>query len=123
MDAIEFRRQDNALLFIWIRAGDDSYAALGCAEIIGQMRYAGGNVDKISGLSGEDVLRVSRQTTCRIRRLKYGWLTRDHHACAPPGSYTWRDGHYLQMDRFHTYRFGGYPVRGQVPLLAYELRT
>ena len=27
------------------------------------------------------------------------------------------------MDRFHTYRFGGYPVRGQVPLLAYELRT
>jgi hypothetical protein len=53
MDAIEFRQQDNALLFIWIRAGDDSYAALGCAEIIGQMRYAGGNVDKISGLSGE----------------------------------------------------------------------
>ena len=42
---------------------------------------------------------------------------------ARPGSYTWRDGHYLQMDRLRTYRFGGYPVRGQVPLLAYELRT
>ena len=53
MDAIEFRQQDNALLLIWIRPGDDSHAALGCAEIIGEMRHAGGNVDKIPGLSGK----------------------------------------------------------------------
>ena len=50
MDAIEFRQQDNALLPIWIRAANDSYAALGYAEIIGQVRHAGGNVDKISRL-------------------------------------------------------------------------
>src|SRR5262245_50938168 len=53
MNASEFRQQDNALLLIWIRAGNDSYAAFGCAEIIGQMRHADGNVDKISGLSDE----------------------------------------------------------------------
>jgi hypothetical protein len=27
------------------------------------------------------------------------------------------------MDGLRTYRFSGYPVRGQVPLLAYEFRT
>src|ERR1700726_4032790 len=38
-------------------------------------------------------------------------------------SYSWRDDHYLQMDALGTYRFGGYPRRGQVPLLAYDFRT
>jgi hypothetical protein len=46
MDAIKFRQQDYALLLIWVRAGNNRNAALGCAEIVRQVRHTSGDVNK-----------------------------------------------------------------------------
>ena len=53
MDTVEFREQNDALLLIWIGPRNKRHAALGCTQIVRQMRYAGRNVDKIPGLGVE----------------------------------------------------------------------
>ena len=53
MNAIELREQHDALLLVGIRAGNNRNAALRRAEVMGQMRHTGRDVDKVPGPSRE----------------------------------------------------------------------
>jgi hypothetical protein len=52
---IQFRQQNDALLFVWISPRDDGDAAFRVAYIVGQMRHIGGDVKKITSSSDEMV--------------------------------------------------------------------
>ena len=71
MDAVEFREQNNALLLTWIGSRNKRHAALGCTQIVMQMRYAGRNVDKIPGLGVEVFFQSFAITTCRTCHLEH----------------------------------------------------
>ena len=49
----EFGQQGDTLLLVGIGASNHGDAAFGFAPIVGQMRHAGGNVEKITGARGQ----------------------------------------------------------------------
>ena len=53
---LEFRQQDNTLLFVGIGARDDRHAALCITQIVRQMRHIGGDVEKVPGAGDEMML-------------------------------------------------------------------
>ena len=58
VNSIELGQQDDALLLVGIGAGNHGDAAFGFALIVGQMRHAGGNVEKIAGAHGDMMLEL-----------------------------------------------------------------
>ena len=52
------RQQHYAFLFIGICAGDERYAILCRARVVGQMGHVGGDVEEIAGVYLDVVLKV-----------------------------------------------------------------
>src|SRR5215471_11391378 len=58
VNSIELGPQHDAFLLVGIGAGNHGDAAFGFTPIVGQMRHAGGNVEKIAGADGEMMLEL-----------------------------------------------------------------
>ena len=56
MDRVELRQQHEAFLIVRIGAGDDGDAFGRLAQVIGQMRHVGGDVEKVAGFGDEMML-------------------------------------------------------------------
>ena len=53
---VQFRQQNDTLLFVWIGPRDDGDATFRVAHIVGQVRHIGGDVKKVTSSSDEMVL-------------------------------------------------------------------
>ena len=122
MDAIELGQQHDALLLVGIRAGNNRNAALRRAEVMGQMRHTGRDVDKVPGPRRElffEPLAIPHAGFA-AENIDGGFVTIVFVRLRP--STGW-NGHYLQVDSLRIYRFGRDPGRIQKRLLANEFRT
>ncbi len=122
MDAIELRQQHDALLLVRIRAGNNRNTALRRAEVIGQMRHTGRDVDKVPGPSREAFFEslAIPHAGFAAQDIDGGFVTIVLVRLRP--STGW-NGHHLQLDSLRIYRFGRDPGRRQKRLLANEFCT
>src|SRR5262245_52682289 len=94
---IKFGNQHHAFLLVRIGAGNDCYTVIYIAQIVGQMRYIGGDIDKVAGLGNEMVFQFLAEPHAGFaaESVNRGFVTCVLMSLAPCAG---RDGCNLQID-------------------------